>query len=95
MRQCIVTAHISILTKVPKGLQHTHSYENINIGIISKDIYTKNLIITPMYFHETNGQVGQIKCKSKCQCVTNSMKPSHTINTRVSNEYSLKVLLVA
>jgi hypothetical protein len=41
MRQCIVTAHISILTKVPKGLQHTNSYENINIGIISKDIYKK------------------------------------------------------
>ena len=94
MRQCIVTAHISSLTTVPKGLQYTNSYENINIGIISKDIY-KNLIITPMHFCETNGQVGRIKCNSNCQCATNSMKPSHTINTKMSNEYSSKVLPAA
>jgi hypothetical protein len=50
----------------------------------------KDLIITPMYFHETNGQIGQIKCKSKYQCITNLMKPSHTINTRMSNEYSIE-----
>jgi hypothetical protein len=50
--------HINRLTNVPMGLQHTNSYENINIRIISKDIYIKNLIITPMHFHEINGQVG-------------------------------------
>ena len=46
----------------------------------------KDLIITPMYFHETNGQVGPIKCKYKCQCLTNLMKPNHKINIRMSNE---------
>jgi hypothetical protein len=45
--------------------QQANSYENTNIGIILKDIM-KYLTITPMYFHETKGQVGQIKSKSKC-----------------------------
>jgi hypothetical protein len=74
--------------------QQANSCENINIGIISKDTY-KNLIITSMHFHETKGQVDQIKMQIQMQCITNSMKPRHTINTKMSNEYSSKVLPAA
>jgi hypothetical protein len=43
------------------------SYENINIRIISKDIYINNLIIAPMHFHRINDQASHIKCKPKCE----------------------------
>jgi hypothetical protein len=57
MRQCIVTAHINRLTNVPIG------FHIINKPIVMKtqDIYMKDLTITPMHFHETNGQVNQTK----------------------------------
>ena len=86
MHQCIVTAHISILTKVPKGLQHTNSYENINIGIISKDIY-KNLIITSMHFHETKGQVDRNKnVNPNANVLHTQMKTNSTINRSMSTD---------
>jgi hypothetical protein len=40
----------------------------------------KDLITTPMYFHETNGQIVQTTYKSMFQCLTNLIKPSYTIN---------------
>jgi hypothetical protein len=55
MRQCIVTAHVHNLTKVPIGIHI------INIGIIFRKIYMKDLTITPMYLMKPKGQVNQIK----------------------------------
>jgi hypothetical protein len=52
----------------------------------------KNLIITPMYFHKTKGQVVQITYKSKSQCITNSMKPSHKINRSMSTDQEILLI---
>jgi hypothetical protein len=56
----------------------------------------KYLTITPMYFHETNGQVGQIKNMQIQMPMHYKLNETKSHNqSRMSNEYRSKVLPAA